>query len=71
MSEDLRQRSPSLQVLITSGYSSAEYAASAPQSRAYFLAKPYSRCGLIAKIEEIFRLPSQVLHVHRAAGKVS
>jgi two-component system cell cycle sensor histidine kinase/response regulator CckA len=71
LSEDLLQRSPSLKVLLTSGYSSAEYAASAPQPRAHFLAKPYSRRGLIAKIEEIFTLPLQVLPLHRAAGKVS
>ena len=71
LSEDLRLRSPSLKVLVTSGYSSVEYAASSPQSRTHFLAKPYSRCSLIAKIEEIFTLPSQVLPLHRVAGKVS
>ncbi len=66
LSEDLRQRSPGLRVLITSGYSSAEYAADAPQAQTYFLAKPYSRRGLIAKIEEMFTLPSQLLPFGRA-----
>jgi len=66
LSEDLRQRSPDLKVLITSGYSSAEYAADAPQPQTYFLAKPYSRRGLLGKIEEMFALPSQLLPLGRA-----
>ena len=47
LSADLRQRSPGLKVLITSGYSSAEYAADAPQradllsSQAVFEAWPH------------------------------
>ncbi len=71
LGEDLRQRSPNLMVLVTSGYSQAEYAADEPQSRTYFLAKPYSRRGLVAKIEEIFIPPLKVLPLGQAAGKVS
>jgi DNA-binding NtrC family response regulator len=71
LTEDLRQRSPGLKVVITSGYSSAEYATNASESHTHFLAKPYSRRGLIAKIEEIFTLPSQVSALNRAPGKVS
>jgi two-component system, cell cycle sensor histidine kinase and response regulator CckA len=54
LGEDLRQRSPNLKVLVTSGYTHAEYAADEPHSNTYFLAKPYSRRGLVAKIAEIF-----------------
>ncbi|MGC2245849.1 MAG: response regulator [Terriglobales bacterium] len=71
LSEELRQRSPSLKVLLTSGYSSAECAAGAAQPYTHFLAKPYSRRGLIAKIEEILIQPSEALPLGRAAGKVS
>src|ERR1700685_1769241 len=49
LSEDLRRRSPNVKVLLTSGYSQVE-SADNPQSRSYFLAKPYSRRGLVAKI---------------------
>jgi DNA-binding NtrC family response regulator len=69
LSEDLHQRSPDLKVLITSGYSSAEFAPEIPRSQTCFLAKPYSRRGLITKIEEMFALPSQVSLPCRAPGK--
>jgi two-component system cell cycle sensor histidine kinase/response regulator CckA len=69
LGEDLRQRSPNLKVLVTSGYSQTEYAADEPQSRTYFLAKPYSRRGLVAKIQEIFVPPSEALPLRRAAGQ--
>jgi two-component system, cell cycle sensor histidine kinase and response regulator CckA len=52
--EDLRQRSPQLKVLITSGYGIAEETTEDPAADTYFLAKPYSRHGLIDKIENIF-----------------
>jgi len=58
---DLLQRSPNLSVLVTSGYRSAESSANDPQSHTYFLAKPYSRHDLVAKIEEMFMLPLKVL----------
>ncbi|MFY9845280.1 MAG: response regulator [Terriglobales bacterium] len=62
LAEDLRQRSPELMVLITSGYGNLDYDAFeddhqsnqvAGKSRTYFLAKPYSRKTLIDKIEQM------------------
>ena len=43
LGQDLRERSPEVVVLVTSGYGNAEYETEAPESRTYFLAKPYSR----------------------------
>ena len=57
--EDLRQRSPLLKVLITSGYGIARDTTEDPAADTYFLAKPYSRRDLVEKIENI--LNSQVL----------
>ena len=51
---DLRSRSPQLRVLITSGYGGAECDTEDPSTHTYFLAKPYSRRGLVEKIETIF-----------------
>jgi two-component system, cell cycle sensor histidine kinase and response regulator CckA len=62
LGEELRQLSPNVKVLITSGYTHAEYAADEPHSNTYFLAKPYSRQGLVNKIAEIFNVLSDVLH---------
>ena len=53
LGQDLRERSPEVVVLITSGYGKAEYETEAPESRTYFLAKPYSRRTLVEKIEKI------------------
>ncbi len=53
LGQDLRQRSPGIAVLVTSGYSNPEYEAEAPELGTYFLAKPYSRRTLIEKIEKI------------------
>jgi len=53
LGQDLRQRSPEVVVLVTSGYSNPEYETEAPESRTYFLAKPYSRRTLVEKIEKI------------------
>jgi len=38
---------------VTSGYSNPEYDMEAPESRTYFLAKPYSRRTLVERIERI------------------
>jgi hypothetical protein len=38
---------------VTSGYGNPEYEVEAPDSRTYFLAKPYSRRTLVDKIEKI------------------
>jgi len=53
LGEDLRQCSPEIVVLVTSGYSNPEYEMEAPALRTYFLAKPYSRRTLVEKIEKI------------------
>lgn len=53
LGEDLRQRSPELLVLLTSGYANADYDTELPESHTYFLAKPYSRRSLVEKIEKI------------------
>jgi len=53
LGQDLRQRSPGIVVLVTSGYGNQEYEAEVPESRTYFLAKPYSRRTLVEKIEKI------------------
>lgn len=65
LGQDLRQHSPEIKVLVTSGYSNAEYATEDPSSQTYFLAKPYSRRALVERIEQIFR----VIPMHRAAGR--
>ncbi len=53
LGEDLRRRSPHLQVLVTSGYGNAEFETEDPANGTYFLAKPYSKKNLIEKIENI------------------
>ncbi len=65
LGRDLRERSPQIVILVTSGYGNAEYEIEAPESRSYFLAKPYSRRTLIEKIETI--LETAVLQ--QAAGR--
>jgi DNA-binding NtrC family response regulator len=53
LGQDLREHSPEVVVLLTSGYGNPEYETEAPESRTYFLAKPYSRRTLVEKIEKI------------------
>ena len=53
LGQDLREQSPEVVVLVTSGYSNLEYETEKPGSRTYFLAKPYSRRMLVEKIEKI------------------
>jgi YesN/AraC family two-component response regulator len=65
LADDLRQLSPQLKVLVTSGYGNAEYATEELASQIYFLAKPYSRRGLIEKIEKILA----TMPLGRAAGQ--
>ena len=58
LGQDLRQHSPALAILVTSGYGSPECDEDEPESRTYFLAKPYSRRTLLDKIEKILaRVP--------------
>ena len=66
LGDDLRQRSPDLNVLVTSGYSNAD-TIEEPASRTYFLSKPYSRRSLVEKIESIFAS----MPLHRVAGQAS
>ena len=58
LGEDLRTRSPELSVLVTSGYGNAEGDTEDAAKRTYFLAKPYSRRGLMDKIEGILNPPA-------------
>jgi two-component system cell cycle sensor histidine kinase/response regulator CckA len=51
---DLWHTSPGLAVLLTSGYGEMEAPKGSSDTAAYYLAKPYSRASLVAKIEEIF-----------------
>jgi len=53
LGQDLLKHSPEVVVLVTSGYGNPEYETEAPESRTYFLAKPYSRRTLVEKIEKI------------------
>ena len=53
LGQDLRERSPEVVVLVTSGYPNPEYETETPESHTYFLAKPYSRRTLLEKIETI------------------
>lgn len=53
LGQDVRQHSPEIAVLVTSGYGDAAYETESPEARTYFLAKPYSRRALVEKIETI------------------
>jgi two-component system, cell cycle sensor histidine kinase and response regulator CckA len=53
LGQDLRAHSPELPVLVTSGYGHPEYEIDEPESRTYFLAKPYSRRSLLEKVEKL------------------
>jgi DNA-binding NtrC family response regulator len=59
LGQDLRQHSPEVVVLVTSGYN-LECETEKPASRTYFLAKPYSTRTLVEKIEQILRAASHV-----------
>ncbi len=58
LGQDLRLRSPEVVILVTSGYANPEYDTEAPESRTYFLAKPYSKRTLVEKIEKILGAPA-------------
>jgi len=53
LGQDLRQHSPQVVLLLTSGYGNPEFETEAPDSRTYFLSKPYSKRTLVEKIENI------------------
>lgn len=67
LGQDLQRLSPELVVLVTSGYGNAEYETEAPESRTYFLAKPYSRKTLIDKIETILGTPLRAIAATQAS----
>lgn len=50
LGQELRQLCPSLAILVTSGYCNPEYEIEIPESRIFFLPKPYSRRTLVDKI---------------------
>ena len=53
LGQDLQRLFPEVNVLVTSGYSNAEYATEEPVAHMYFLAKPYSGRSLVEKIGKI------------------
>lgn len=67
LGQDLRKHSPELVILVTSGYGNPAYEMDEPESRTYFLAKPYSRRTLLEKIEKIL-VPAPLV---RAATQAS
>jgi len=67
LGRELRLHSPFLKVLVTSGYSNVDQSIEEPRVNTFFLAKPYSRRGLVEKIDEI--LSAGPLHqIARQAG---
>jgi len=67
LGQDLRKRCPKVKILVTSGYCDAEYETEEPGAQTFFLAKPYSRRGLVEKIEKILG----VAPFRRAADQAS
>lgn len=65
LGQELRQRSPELKILVTSGYTNAEYDIANPANQTYFLGKPYSRRELIEKVATALEIAS----FHQAAGQ--
>jgi len=66
LGEDLREHSPEVVVLLTSGYTNPEYEIEASKLRTYFLAKPYSRRTLVEKIEKILEAKPQARQATQA-----
>jgi DNA-binding NtrC family response regulator len=55
LGHEVRERSPEVAVLVTSGYGEAAHETESPEEHLYFLAKPYSRRALVEKIETILK----------------
>ncbi len=55
LGKEVRKLSPEVVVLLTSGYGEAAGQTESPETRTYFLAKPYTRRTLVEKIEAILR----------------
>lgn len=60
LGQDLRQHSPRLAVLLTSGYANPDHETEDPEKSTYFLSKPYSRRILVDKIEAILASQSHL-----------
>jgi DNA-binding NtrC family response regulator len=67
LGRELREHSPEIAVLITSGYANAESEIEGCEARTYFLAKPYSRRALLEKIDKILA-SSSLRHTATHAG---
>lgn len=67
LSRDLRSLSPGIAILLTSGYGEAGLEAESADALTYYLAKPYTRGSLVAKIEQIL-VASPRRHAATQAG---
>ena len=63
---DLREQSPDLVILVTSGYANPEYETEAPESRTYYLPKPYSKRIMVDKIKTILAPSSPAISATQA-----
>jgi two-component system, cell cycle sensor histidine kinase and response regulator CckA len=61
LGQDVRNLSPGIAILLTSGYGEAGSDAESLDARTYYLAKPYTKGSLVEKIE-------QILTPHRRAA---
>jgi len=53
LGQDVRNLSPGIAILLTSGYGEAGSDAESLDARTYYLAKPYTKGSLVEKIEQI------------------
>jgi DNA-binding NtrC family response regulator len=53
LGQDLRNLSPGIAILLTSGYGEAGSDAESLEAHTYYLAKPYTKGSLVGKIEQI------------------
>jgi CheY-like chemotaxis protein len=67
LGQDLRQRSPKVIVLITSGYPNPDFETESLETHLYFLPKPYSKRTLCEKIEQILA-PTPLAHIAKQAS---
>jgi len=59
LAREMRQHSPEIPILLTSGYLLVDYEQESAKDRTYYLPKPYSRSDLVAKLAQIFNLPQR------------
>jgi two-component system, cell cycle sensor histidine kinase and response regulator CckA len=67
LGHELREQSPEIAVLITSGYAKSESEIEACEARTYFPAKPYSRRALLEKVDKILAA-APLAHTATQAG---